>query len=61
VELRFKFGDPSLQRSYDVLLDFLHRVARRDVLRAIPIERNDVDKKEAFHAGPDFRFGELRD
>src|SRR3954471_3573640 len=47
-QLGFEFRDPSLQR-HSGLPQFLLGVARRDVLRTIPVETDDADDEQAFH------------
>ena len=58
-ELGFEFRDTLPQR-LNGLFDFGGRVARRDVFRAAPIERNYLDEEQPLNQAMDFRFGELR-
>ena len=59
-ELGFEFSDALPQR-LNGFFDFGGRVARRDVFRTVPIERDDLDEEQPFDQAMDFRFGELRD
>lgn len=43
-QFRFEFGNPLLERG-DQFFDFRKRVARRDVLRAVPVKRFDFNKE----------------
>jgi hypothetical protein len=48
-KLGFKFGNPALQRAH-MLFNLFCRIPWGDVLRAFPIERDNVDEHQPFHA-----------
>ena len=58
LELSFEYGYP-LSQWIDELLDFGRGVAWRDVLRAVPIEGDDVDKEDPLHDALNLRLCEL--
>lgn len=59
-QLGFQLGNPGFEWG-NGFLDLGRGVARRDVFRAVPIERHDLDEKYALDDAARFRFGELRD
>ena len=58
--MRFQFGNALTQRR-DGGLHFGSGIARRDVLRTVPIEGNNFNEEEPFYNLLDLRFGELPD
>ena len=57
-QLGFQFGDALFQRRYG-RFNFGGSVARRNVFRAVPIERKHVDEEESLDQAAGCRFGEL--